>query len=120
MSSTTAQGDLDAQTRSRLVTAVEAASALDFYNARCRGAISGRAMDDLNKVVVGKLRTTVLSIQDDLFPEGDYRRAQQRLEQDFVRLLRDTGGCPGAKESGLPERLRARHKEGLDAIRALP
>jgi hypothetical protein len=120
MPAMTAFPALDETTRALLVTAVEAASAVDFYNARCRGAVSGRALDDLNKLVVGKLRTTVLSIQDDFFPEQDYRRAQQRLEQDFAQTLRDAGGCPGAKESALPERLRARHQKQLDAIRALP
>ncbi|NEV64936.1 hypothetical protein G3446_24235 [Thiorhodococcus minor] len=112
--------DLDAQTEQLLVEAVEAAADLDLYNARCRGDVSGRAIDNLNKLMVGKLRTTVLSVQDDLFPEHSYRRAQQRLEADFLARLRELNGCPGAKESGLPQRLRDVYQDKLGAIRALP
>lgn len=112
--------DLDAQTEQLLVEAVEAAANLDLYNARCRGDISGRAIDNLNKLMVGKLRTTVLSVQDDLFPEHSYRRAQQRLEADFLARLREMNGCAGAKDSGLPQRLKDVYQEKLGAIRALP
>ncbi len=110
----------DPEVQTLLVEAVEAAAALDFYDARCRGDVSGRGTDNLNKLVAGKLRTTLLSIQDDLFPERDYRRVQRRLEEDSLRILRDAGGCPGAKESDLPARLRARYDERLNALRALP
>lgn len=103
-----------------LVSAVEAASALDLYNARCRSDGSGRHMDNLNKELVGKLRLTVISVQDDFFPEHSYRRAQQRLQQQFVATLREAGGCKGAKDSGLPDRLRTSYQESLDAIEALP
>ncbi len=112
--------DLDPATRQILIDGVAAASAMDFYYARCRGDISGRQTDNLNKLLVGKLRTTVLSVEDDLFPQRNYRLTRQQLEQDFLDTLRNVGGCPGAKESGLPDRLRARYDSALDAIRALP
>ncbi|NEX23356.1 hypothetical protein G3480_24190 [Thiorhodococcus mannitoliphagus] len=112
--------DLDAQTEQLLVDAVEAAANLDLYNARCRGDVSGRATDNLNKAMVGKLRTTVLSVQDDLFPEHSYRRVQRRLEADFIARLRDMKGCDGAKESALPDSLKEDYQEKLSAIRALP
>lgn len=115
-----AAGEFDPATRQILIDGVTSATAMDIYYARCRGDISGRQTDNLNKLLVGKLRTTVLSVEDDLFPERDYRRARQRLEQDFLATLRDAGGCPGAKTSGLPERLRASYDSALDAIRALP
>nr|WP_242470798.1 hypothetical protein [Thiocystis violacea] len=115
-----ARPDLDEPTRMLLVEAVEAAVALDFYHARCRGDVSGRRVDNLNKLIVGKLRTTVLSVQDDFFPEQSYRRVQQRLEQDFVETLQAAGGCPGAKNSDLPEQLKSRYEEAIEAIRALP
>ncbi|MBK1720782.1 hypothetical protein CKO23_00765 [Thiocystis violacea] len=111
---------LDTETKQLLVDAVEAAADMDLYNTRCRGDVSGRGTDNLNKAMVGKLRTTVLSVLDDLFPEHSYRRAQQRLEADFLVRLRDIGGCQGAKDAGLPEQLRERYQEKLDAIRALP
>ncbi len=110
----------DAETAAILVSAVEAASALDFYNARCRSDGSGRHMDNLNKELVGKLRLTVISVQDDFFPEHNYRRAQQRLQEQFAETLRQAGGCKGAKNSDLPDRLRARFEESLEAIEALP
>lgn len=103
-----------------LVEAVESASALDLYNARCRSDNSGRFMDNLNKALVGRLRITVLTIQDDLFPERGYRQAQRRMQEDFLTTLDEAGGCKGAKESGLPERMQARHRELLDAIERLP
>ncbi len=112
--------DMDDATRSLLVNAVEAAADLDLYNTRCRGDVSGRSTDNLSKLMVGKLRTTVLSVLDDFFPEGSYRRAQQRLEADFLLRLREAGGCPGAKDSELPEQLRERYTKMLDAIRDLP
>ncbi len=110
----------DEETRRALIGAVEAAAALDLYHARCRSDLSGRRTDNLNKLLVSKLRLTVLSVQDDLFPERSYRRVQQRLEQDFLAALRAAGGCPGAKRSGLSDQLRADYDAGVEAIRALP
>jgi hypothetical protein len=109
----------DESTAQLLVDAVEAAAALDAYNARCRGDISGRHTDNLNKVLVGQLGTTVLSIQDDFFPERSYRAVQRRLEQDFLTTLRDAGGCQGAKEADLPDQLRRRYDTKLDGLRDL-
>lgn len=111
---------LDEEQARVLVEAVESASALDLYNARCRSDNSGRFMDNLNKALVGRLRITVITIQDDLFPERGYRQAQRRMQEDFLKTLSDAGGCKGAKESGLPERMRARHRELLEAIERLP
>lgn len=113
-------GDLDPGTRQRLIDGVTAAAAMDLYHARCRGDISGRQTDNLNKLLVSKLQTTVLSVEDDLFPERSYRLTRQRLEADFLARLRDAGGCPGAKTSGLPDQLRADYDSALEGIRALP
>jgi hypothetical protein len=110
----------DPETAAILVSAVETASALDFYNARCRSDGSGRHTDNLNKELVGKLRLTVISVQDDFFPERSYRRAQQRLQEQFAETLRQAGGCKGAKDSDLPDRLRASFQGSLEAIEALP
>jgi hypothetical protein len=103
-----------------LVEAVESATALDLYNARCRGDNSGRYMDNLNKALVGRLRITVITIQDDFFPERSYRQAQQRMQVDFQETLKQAGGCKGAKESGLPNRMQAHHRELLEAIDTWP
>lgn len=103
-----------------LVQAVESATALDLYNARCRSDNSGRFTDNLNKALVGRLRITVITIQDDLFPERGFRQAQRRMQEQFVETLREAGGCKGAKESGLPEQMRSRHRDLLEAIEALP
>lgn len=111
---------LDEATEQLLVEAVEAAAAVDFYNARCRSDVSGRRTDNLNKELVSRLRTTVLSVQDDLFPERSYRRVQERLQEEFLETLRQAGGCKGAKESGMPERLGARYEAAINAIEALP
>lgn len=110
----------DEQKARILVEAVESATALDLYNARCRSDNSGRFMDNLNKALVGRLRITVLTIQDDLFPERGFRQAQQRMQDDFAQTLGQVGGCKGVKESGLAERMRARHRELLEAIKTLP
>ena len=111
---------LDPETEQLLVEAVEAAAALDFFNARCRSDNSGRHIDNLNKELVGKLRVTVISVQDDLFPERDYRRAQQRMQEQFIGVLREVGGCKGAKDSGLRDRLQASFREKLAAVEDLP
>jgi hypothetical protein len=111
---------LDEEQARVLVEAVESASALDLYNARCRSDNSGRFMDNLNKALVGRLRITVLTIQDDLFPERGYRQAQRRMQEEFLATLGEAGGCKGVKESGLPERMQARHRELLEAIERLP
>ncbi|WP_295409215.1 hypothetical protein [uncultured Thiocystis sp.] len=110
----------DETTRQSLVAAVEAASVVDLYHARCRGDVSGRQTENLNKLLVSKLRITVLTVKDDLFPERSYRRAEERLEQDFATVLREAGGCQGAKESPRPEQWKTRYEATLDAIRALP
>ncbi|WP_343032176.1 hypothetical protein [Allochromatium palmeri] len=115
-----ARSSLDADTQALLVEAVEAAADLDAYHARCRGDGSGRRLENLSKLIVGKLRTTVLTVQDDLFPERNYRRTQERLERDFVERLQAAGGCQGAKDSTLPEELRQRYEAALESIQQLP
>lgn len=111
---------LDEEQARILVEAVESASAIDLYNARCRSDNSGRFTDNLNKALVGRLRITVLTIQDDLFPDRGYRQAQRRMQDEFLKLLGEAGGCAGAKESGLPERMQSRHRELMRAIEAMP
>ena len=111
---------LDEEQARILVEAVESASGLDLYNARCRSDNSGRHMDKLNKALVGRLRITVLTIQDDLFPERGYRQAQRRMQEEFLETLGQAGGCKGAKESGLQDRWQARHRELLEAIEGMP
>ena len=111
---------LDPETEQLLVEAVEAAAALDFFNARCRSDNSGRHIDNLNKELVSKLRVTVLSVEDDLFPERDYRRARERMQEELIGILREAGGCKGAKDSGLRDRLQANFREKLEAVEDLP
>ncbi len=111
---------LDPETQGLLVEAVTAAADLDAYHARCRGDVSGRRMENLNKLIASKLRLTVLTVQDDLFPERNYRRAQERLEREFIERLQQTGGCAGAKGSDLPERLRQRYEQAIESIQRLP
>lgn len=111
---------LDPETEQLLVEAVEAAAALDFYNARCRSDRSGRHLDNLNKELVSKLRLTVITVQDDLFPEGSYRAAQARMQEDFINALREAGGCKAAKDGGLRERLQADYRQKLEAVEDLP
>ena len=108
------------ETRAILVDAVEAAAALDFYNARCRSDDSGRHSDNLNKQLVSKLRLTIVTVQDEWFPEHGYRAVQKRLIEQSAELLRQSGGCKAAKEAGLPERLNERYRRGVAAIEALP
>ena len=111
---------LDEQTKALLVDAVEAAYELDLYNNRCRDDRSGRRTDNLNKELVSRFRMTVLDVEDDLFPEGYYRDAEARMEQDFLNTLRDMGGCAGAKEARLRDSLRERYDAAMDEIGRLP
>jgi hypothetical protein len=111
---------LDEETKQLLVNAVEAAAELDLYHARCRRDVSGRRTDNLNKELVSKFRMTVIEVQDDMFPEGSYRRAQERLQRAFLAKLKDAGGCKGAKEQGMVEQLRGRYDDLLREIEKLP
>lgn len=111
---------LDPDTQALLVEAVTAAVELDAYHARCRGDVSGRRTENLNKLLASKLRLTVIGVQDEFFPERNYRKAQERLERAFVERLQALGGCQGAKESTLPEELRQRYNQALEGIQALP
>ena len=111
---------LSPETQQVLVTAVEAAAALDFYDAHCRSDGSGRHSDNLNKQLVGKLRLTIMSVQDDLFPEHSFRAVQRRLQEQFTQDLRQAGGCSGAKDAGVPDQLKERYRAGGVAIEALP
>jgi hypothetical protein len=115
-----AQPMLDEETQQLLVDAVEAAAELDLYNSRCRRDVSGRRTDNLNKELVSKFRMTVLEVEDDLFPERSYRRAKERLQQDFLSTLKQAGGCKEAKKAGMPEQLRARYDELMSEIDRLP
>ena len=109
---------LTPETKQVLVDAVEAAAALDFYNARCRSDDSGRHGNNLNKQLVNKLRLTIVTVQDEMFPEHGYRAAQKRLLEQSAALLAD--GCKAAKEMGLAEQLNERYRKGVAAIEALP
>jgi hypothetical protein len=111
---------LDPETERLLVESVEAAAALDYYDSRCRSDLSGRHTDNLNKELVEKLRITVLAVQDEHFPERGFRAVQARLQAEQHEALRQAGGCKGAKESGLPERLRERYRGLLESIEGLP
>jgi len=115
-----AQGLLDEDTARLLVQAVEAAAELDLYNARCRSDQSGRRTENLNKAIVGRFRITVIGVQDRYFPEHSYRKAQERVQTDFLERLKAAGGCAEARASGLRDALEARHRETLGAIEALP
>jgi hypothetical protein len=111
---------LDADTQKLLVEAVEVAVERDHYDARCRSDESGRNTDNLNKELVGKFRLTVIQVEDNLFPEGSYRGAQERLRRDFLDKLRGAGGCKEAKKAGMPEQLRERYDGLMRQIDALP
>lgn len=111
---------LSAETTQALVDAVEAAAALDDYNARCRSDDSGRHSDNLNKQLVNKLRLTITTVQDELFPERNYRAVQRRLQEQNAETLRQAGGCKPAKDAGLPEQLNARYRQSVSTIEALP
>lgn len=111
---------LEESTQQLLVEAVEAAHAIDLYHARCRGDRSNRRTENLNKLLASRLRTTVIRVQDELFPERSYRRAQDRLEREVLAMLRERGGCDGVKDSGLPAEMRARYDEAVRAIESLP
>ncbi|WP_462328469.1 hypothetical protein [Thiohalocapsa halophila] len=106
--------------RALLITAVEAAFELDLYNARCRNDRSGRRTENLNKELASRFRMTVLDVLDDLFPEGYYRAARERMRDDFLTRLRDMGGCAGAKEAGLRDELGARYEAAMAQIAARP
>jgi hypothetical protein len=111
---------LSPETQQAVVAAVEAAAAVDDYNARCRSDGSGRHSDNLNKQLVGKLQLTIMGVQDALFPEHSFRAAQERMQAQFAEDLRRVGGCSGAKEAGLSEQLNGRLRKGVAAIDALP
>jgi len=115
-----AQSLLDAETEELLVAAVEAATELDLYNARCRRDRSGRHVDNLNKELVSKLRMTVLQVEDELFSERSYRRVQERLQRESLARIKQAGGCEGAKQTGIPNRLRVRHDDLMGEIDRLP
>ncbi len=111
---------LDDQTKVLIIDAVEAAFELDLYNNRCRQDRSGRRTENLNKILASGFRMTVLDAQDDLFPEGYYRDAQARMSEDFLRRLREMGGCSGAKEAKLRDELRDRYVRVIDELEAFP
>ena len=110
--------EFDAQTVQALIEAVEAAFEFDAHNSRCRGDQSGRNTENLNKELVNRYRITVLGVQDDWFPERNYRAAQARLERDFAERLRALGGCAGAKAQGLNTQLRQRYEQALARLAA--
>jgi hypothetical protein len=111
---------IDEPTQEILVDAVEAAYALDLYHARCRRDGSNRRTENLNKLLASRLRLTVLRVQDDIFPERNYRKVQERLQADFLTMLRERGGCDEVKHTELPGELRMRYDEAIRAIESLP
>jgi hypothetical protein len=112
--------ELDEATEALLIEAVEAAYALDLYHARCRSDGSNRRTENLNKLLASRMRMTVLRVQDDIFPERNYRKVQERLQREFLATLNANGGCAGVKDSEIPAEFRARYDEKLRAIEALP
>ena len=69
---------------------------------------------------MSKFRLTVIKIQDDLFPERSYRRAQARLQRDFLSKLKNAGGCKAAKQAGMQKKLGSRYDALMREIEALP
>jgi hypothetical protein len=114
------QGLLDEATTKLLVDAVEAATELDLYNARCRSDQSGRRTENLNKILAGRFRITVIGVEDSYFPERSFRKAQERMQNGFLERLKAAGGCADAKTSGLRDALETRYRDNLGAIDALP
>lgn len=115
-----AQTDVDEQTARLLVDAVTAAVELDLYNARCRSERSGRHADTLNRILASRFRTTLVKVQDTLFPERSYRAVQQRLQDEFAERLRQAGGCKEAKDAGMREELSDRYRKLMGEIEGLP
>ncbi len=111
---------LDEETEQLFVESVEAAAELDLYNTRCRRDDSGRRTDALNKELASRFRTTVLEVQDDLFPDGSYRATRKRIQESFLQRLKEAGGCREAKAKGMYDTLRARYGEALERLEALP
>ncbi len=111
---------IDEHTSQMLVGAVEAAFELDLYNSRCRSDVSGRSSSNLNKELVSRYRITAINVQDDYFPEAGYRDAHARMEADFLNRLRELGGCPGAKETGLRDILRERYQKAMSEVARQP
>ncbi|AGA90487.1 hypothetical protein Thimo_1710 [Thioflavicoccus mobilis 8321] len=111
---------LDPDTEELLVEAVEAAVRLDLFHARCRSDGSNRRTENLNKMIAGKFQLTIIGVQDDLFPERSYRRAQERLQRDFAADLRAAGGCQAARDSGVAAQLAERYEELFSALERLP
>lgn len=115
-----AAAPLDEETKQLLIEAVEAAYAVDLYHSRCRSDGSNRRTENLNKLLASRMRMTVLRVQDDVFPERNYRKVQERLQREFLEILNENGGCAGVKDSELPVEFRARYDEKMRAIEALP
>lgn len=111
---------LDEETEQLLVESVEAAADLDLYNSQCRRDDSGRRTDALNKELASRFRTTVLEVQDDLFPEGSYSKARKRLQESFQERLKEAGGCKEAKVNGMYDEMRARYGAAMERFEALP
>lgn len=122
LSTTTAAGQpfLDEETEELLVEAVEAAVKLDLFYSRCRSDASYRRTENLNKLIAGKFRITVIGVQDDLFPERSYRAVRERLRREFAAELREAGGCRAAREQGLADVLQERYTAVLAAVERLP
>ncbi|WP_245969380.1 hypothetical protein [Thiocapsa rosea] len=115
-----AAAPLDEATKQLLIEAVEAAYVVDLYHSRCRSDGSNRRTENLNKLLASRMRMTVLRVQDDVFPERNYRKVQERLQREFLDMLAENGGCAGVKDSELPVEFRARYDEKMRAIEALP
>lgn len=108
------------ETEQLLVEAVEVAVRVDLFHARCRADESNRRTENLNKMIASKFHMTVIGVQDDLFPERSYRRAQERLERDFAAMLRAAGGCQAARDSGIADEMTQRYQELYSTIERLP
>ena len=75
---------------------------------------------ELHGVPVTLAFVTYQSWFDDLFPEGYYRDARERMRTDFLTQLREIGGCAGAKAEGLRIELGARYDAAMDEIDERP
>ena len=103
-----------------IVAAVEVAAEYDLYNARCRGDLSGRRTDNLNKILLGKYGITVLQVQDNYFPEPSYRAARERIEQGFLERLSTLGGCQAAKAAGMQRQISEQYNALTRQLQQLP
>jgi hypothetical protein len=103
------------ETDQLILELIEAANALDAYNERCRGYGSSMKTDDVSSLLYEKYRARANDFLQ-AYKDKNVIAAQDEMNRNFHKNLREAGGCANAKSNGFEKGLQDKYRELLNTL----